>query len=103
MNLSKIFNCLVPSFFESKRGSVCLLFIVPFIILVGDEQQIVIHWTSETDSTSSILLKDRNGQILDSGNSNNGDGYLVTLGYFTDGNSTHPFGMDGTKWIPLTS
>ncbi|MDG1324207.1 MAG: hypothetical protein P8P49_00460, partial [Opitutales bacterium] len=67
--------------------------------LNGNEQQIVIHWTTETDLTSSILLKDRNGVNLDSGSSSNGDGTLATLGYFDLATSSNPF--TGT-WIPLT-
>ncbi|MFL2914504.1 MAG: hypothetical protein ACJZ64_07705, partial [Opitutales bacterium] len=45
------------------------------------------------------LLKDRDGQPLDAGAPNNGDGHLVTLGYFTEGNMTHPF---AGNWTPLT-
>jgi hypothetical protein len=67
--------------------------------LKANEQQIVIHWTTETDLTSSILLKDRNGVNLDSGSSSNGDGTLATLGYFDLATNSSPF--TGT-WIPLT-
>ena len=67
--------------------------------LKANEQQIVIHWTTETDLTSSILLKDRNGVNLDSGSSSNGDGTLATLGYFDLATNNSPF--TGT-WIPLT-
>ena len=102
MNLYKLSGVLGVSFFESKLLYICFLLILSFRTSFADEQQIVIHWTSETDLTSAILLKDRNGQLLDSGNTNNGDGCLVTLGYFSDANSTHPFGRDGTQWIPLT-
>ena len=102
MTLFKKSSGLEFSFFKSNFLLFCFFLILsPHTSFA--EQQIVIHWTSETDLTSANLLKDRNGQLLDSGNTNNGDGYLVTLGYFTDGNSTHPFGMDGTKWIPLTA
>ncbi|MAL85156.1 MAG: hypothetical protein CMI23_02205 [Opitutae bacterium] len=67
--------------------------------LLGNEQQVVIHWTTETDLNSSILLKDRDGNHIDSGTSSNGDGCLATLGYFSLGTSSNPFDGD---WIPLT-
>ncbi len=67
--------------------------------LWANEQQIVIHWTTETDLNSSILLKDRNGAHLDSGSSNNGDGTIATLGYFDLATTSNPFA--GT-WKPLT-
>ena len=51
--------------------------------LLGNDQQVVIHWTTETDLNSSILLKDRDGNHIDSGTSSNGDGCLATLGYFS--------------------
>ena len=63
------------------------------------EPQIVIHWSSLTSLGHADLLKDRDGQLLSAGSASNGDGHLVTLGYFADANSTHPFNGD---WIPLT-
>ena len=65
----------------------------------ANEQQIVIHWTTETDLSSPILLKDRDGAHLDAASTSNGDGNLVTLGYFDLATSADPF--TGT-WIPLT-
>ena len=65
----------------------------------ANEQQIVIHWTTETDLSSAILLKDRDGALLDAASSSNGDGNLVTLGYFDLATTANPF--TGT-WIPLT-
>ena len=67
--------------------------------LFSIEPQIVIHWSSITTPGHNDLLKDRNLQLLDSGATSNGDGNLVSLGYFSDANSTHPF--NGT-WVPLT-
>ena len=93
MTLFKKSSIIKLSFLKSNFSFFCFFLISSLHTSFADEQQIVIHWTSETDLTSANLLKDRNGQLLDSGNTNNGDGYLVTLGYFTDGNSTHPFGM----------
>ena len=45
-------------------------------LIFANEQQIVIHWTSETTSGSSDLLKDRDGNLLDSGSTSNGDGSI---------------------------
>lgn len=61
--------------------------------------QIVIHWSTLTESGNSYRLKDRDGLSLDAGLSSNGDGSWVVLGYFDEGNSTHPF---HGNWIPLT-
>ena len=66
----------------------------------GTEPQIVIHWTSETVSGHPDILKDLNGVALSAGGAGNGDGCLVTLGYFDKAKETgNPF--EGT-WIPLT-
>ncbi|MFL2938243.1 MAG: hypothetical protein ACJZ7A_04010 [Opitutales bacterium] len=66
----------------------------------GTEPQIVIHWTSETVSGHPDILKDINGDALSAGGSGNGDGCLVTLGYFDKSKETgNPF--EGT-WTPLT-
>lgn len=61
--------------------------------------QIVIHWSTLTESGNSYRLQDRDGLPLDGGLSSNGDGALATLGYFDEANSTAPFHGD---WIPLT-
>ena len=46
------------------------------------------------------MLKDINGDLLSAGTSNNGDGCLVTLGYFDNALATgNPF---AGNWIPLT-
>ena len=86
------------------RGIFCLsVFSVLFAQLTGlifaNEQQIVIHWTSETTSGSSDLLKDRDGNLLDSGSTSNGDGSIVTLGYFDTATTSDPF---NGNWVPLT-
>ena len=63
-------------------------------------RQIVIHWSSETTAGHTNLLKDINGDLLSAGTSNNGDGCLVTLGYFDNALATgNPF---AGNWIPLT-
>ena len=67
--------------------------------LFSIEPQIVIHWSSITTPGHGELLKDRNGQLLNAGATSNGDGHLVSLGYFSDSNVTHPF--EGL-WVPLT-
>ena len=68
-------------------------------IIHGSESQVVIHWASETLSGHADLLKDSNGNPLNAGGAGNGDGCLVTLGYFEDGTTSDPFA--GT-WKPLT-
>ena len=62
--------------------------------------QIVIHWSSDRKIGSEVVLRGMDGSAISAGKSYNGDGSLVTLGYFDDSNSTHPF---HGNWIPLTS
>ena len=69
------------------------------MISVASVQKIVIHWVSETTSGHVDLLKDFNGNPLSAGISGNGDGCLVSLGYFKGATSEEPF--KGT-WKPLT-
>ena len=74
--------------------------LLPTLSLQGTEPQIVIHWTSETVSGHPDILRDLNGVALSSGGAGNGDGCLVTLGYFDKAKETgNPF--EGT-WVPLT-
>ena len=68
--------------------------------VISVEQQVVVHWASETLSESSDLLKDRDGSYRDLWfNVSNGDGVVVTLGYFDTATSDHPF---NGNWVPLT-
>lgn len=66
---------------------------------ISIEQQVVVHWASETLTGSSDLLKDRDGNLLNSGSTSNGDGAVVTLGYFDTATTDHPF---NGNWVPLT-
>ena len=61
--------------------------------------QIVIHWSTLTESGNASRLLDRDGVPIDAGLPSNGDGSFATLGYFDDSNATHPFNGD---WVPLT-
>ena len=68
----------------------------------ASEPTIVIHWSGANTNDSPDLLLDRNGVPLSSGGSGNGNGFLITLGYFDqardDSLANHFLG----KWIPLT-
>ena len=44
-------------------------------------------------------MKDRDGNLLDAGSTSNGDGAIVTLGYFDTATTIDPF---NGNWIPLT-
>ena len=96
-------NYFVP---QSGRLSSTFLAVLAFPLLVfmnenlqGTEPEIVIHWSSETVSGHPDILTDANGTALSAGGSGNGDGCLVTLGYFDQASAGNPF--LGT-WIPLT-
>ena len=91
---------------QSGRDTSTFLAILAFPLLVfmnenlqGTEPEIVIHWSSETVSGHPDILTDANGTALSAGGSGNGDGCLVTLGYFDQASAGNPF--LGT-WIPLT-
>ena len=80
-------------------GSIIFPLLAFPVISVASVQKIVIHWVSETTSGHVDLLKDFNGNPLSAGISGNGDGCLVSLGYFKGATSEEPF--KGT-WKPLT-
>ena len=91
---------------QSGRDTSTFLAILAFPLLVfmnenlqGTEPEIVIHWSSETVTGHPDILTDANGSALSAGGSGNGDGCLVTLGYFDQASAGNPF--MGT-WIPLT-
>ena len=61
--------------------------------------QIVIHWSTLTETANAYRLQDRNGIPLDGGLAVNGDGSLATLGYFDQATGAEPF---KGNWIPMT-
>ena len=61
--------------------------------------QIVIHWSTLTETANAYRLQDRNGIPLDGGLAVNGDGSLATLGYFDQATVSEPF---KGNWIPMT-
>ena len=63
-----------------------------------------IVWATDTHTGSTNFLKDNNNQALNSGQSINGDGDLVELGYFSQGSFVHPLQDNAFlgEWIPLT-
>ena len=71
--------------------------------LLGARQaQIVIHCTSQTIEGHSDLLRDSLNQPLSAGNNANGDGDLVTLGYYSMSDSSSIANHFNGDWIPLT-
>ena len=79
---------------------VCLL----FCLQLEASPKFSIVWATETHSGASNFLKDANGNALNAGNTLNGDGDLVEIGYFSDGSFAVPFQENAFKgnWIPLT-
>ena len=63
-----------------------LFFTTTYHSLESADRTIVIHWSSATEDGATEVLKDRNGNPLSTGISGNGDGYIVTLGYFNQAN-----------------
>lgn len=63
-----------------------------------------IVWSTETHTGATNYLKDSSGQALDAGTAMNGDGYLVEIGYFSEGSFSSPFQENAFlgEWIPLT-
>ncbi|MBN38370.1 MAG: hypothetical protein CMI29_07875 [Opitutae bacterium] len=62
--------------------------------------QLVIHWSTLTETANAYRLQDRNGNPLDAGLAVNGDGSLATLGYFDQATVSEPF---KGNWIAMTS
>ena len=61
--------------------------------------QIVVHWSTLTETGNAYLLKDRNGLPLDSGLPSNGDGTWAVLGFFDNGTVGDAF---NGNWVALT-
>ena len=63
-----------------------------------------IVWATDTHYGATNYLKDLSEVALDAGQSINGDGDLVELGYFSEGSFDVPFQNNAFKgeWIPLT-
>jgi uncharacterized repeat protein (TIGR02543 family) len=62
--------------------------------------QLVIHWSTLTETANAYRLQDRNGNPLDGGLAVNGDGSLATMGYFDQATVSEPF---KGNWIAMTS
>ena len=72
-------------------------------LLFGERQaQIVIHCTSQTIEAHADLLRDSQNLTLSAGNNANGDGDLVTLGYYSLSDSSSIANHFNGDWIPLT-
>jgi hypothetical protein len=68
--------------------------------LFSAPQQIVIHWSTDTMDGAEVMMKKMDGTPITAGKVYNGDGALVTLGYFDQGSTANPF---AGNWIPLTT
>lgn len=65
-------------------------------------RQIVIHCSTQTTTNSPNILFDSNNNPLSSGVARNGDGHLITLGYYSEANSSSISNHFAGDWIPLT-
>ncbi|MDA7757109.1 hypothetical protein N8920_04320 [Opitutales bacterium] len=65
-------------------------------------RQIVIHCSTQTTNNNPNILFDSNNNPLSSGVARNGDGYLVTLGYYNQATSDSPSNHFNGDWVPLT-
>ena len=79
-----------------------LFFVSPSKILGTNQAQIVIHCTSQTINGHPDLLKNASNQTLTAGSQANGDGCLVTLGYYSNADSSSINNHFNGDWIPLT-
>ena len=85
--------------FHQRKFYFLITFLLVFVVN-GAVPHIVIHWSTSTEVGSTDLLKDRYGNLLDSGSSSNGDGYSVVLGFYDAATLSAPF--EG-NWVPLTT
>jgi len=94
--------------FSSKKLSISIGWLWSLSLFFGLPVQaspkFSIVWSTETHTGASNFLKDANGNALNAGNSMNGDGDLVEIGYFSEGSFAVPFQDNAFKgaWIPLT-
>ena len=86
---------------QNRRRLISIFF---FLLFSGHAfsavQQIVIHWSTDLKLGSEVSLQNSDGTPISAGKGYNGDGCLVTLGYFDQGDDTNPF---LGNWIPLTT
>ena len=68
----------------------------------ANQAQIVIHCTSQTINGHPNLLKNSSNEVLSAGSTANGDGCLVTLGYYSTSDSSSLNNHFNGEWIPLT-
>ena len=64
--------------------------------------KIVFHVSTQTTSNHPDILRDENGDALSSGAARNGDGDLITLGYYDEADSTSITNHFKGNWVPLT-
>ena len=60
------------------------------------------HWSSVTSENDPDLLKARDSTLLSAGPGGNGNGHIVTLGYFDEANSSSLENHFLGSWVPLT-
>ena len=69
---------------------------------MGSEPTVVIHWATTNLLNDPELLKDRNGNPLSAGANGNGNGHVVTLGYFDLATNDSLENHFNGSWVPLT-
>ena len=79
-----------------------LLFLCNPFDLGAAARTIVIHWCSTTEDGDPEVLKDRNGIPLNTGIGGNGDGCVVSLGYFDQANNDSLENHFLGSWVALT-
>ena len=94
-------------FFSAKISNLSRFSLISIFFLIfcsgqtfSAVQQIVIHWSTDLKLGSEVFLQNSDGTPISSGKGYNGDGCLVTLGYFDQSNDANPF---LGNWIPLTT
>lgn len=92
---------------QISANFLCLLFLVNFLFFpiqaYTADPTIVIHWSTVTIENDPDLLKDRNGLALSAGAGGNGNGYIATLGYFDEANTSSLANHFKGAWTPMTT
>ena len=73
-----------------------------FLPVFSADPTIVFHWSSVTSENDPDLLKARDSTLLSAGPGGNGNGHIVTLGYFDEANSSSLENHFLGSWVPLT-
>jgi len=107
VSLTPQFGSSIHLFPNTPTSLFTLIFFAYFFGLslpsYSSDPTIVFHWSSATLENDPDLLKARDGSLLSAGPGGNGNGHIVTLGYFDQADSSSLENHFLGAWVPLTT